>query len=144
MKLAYWDVNRIVFWMMANSEVPELRFIDEKDFPLSSIRVVHVESEDEQPSDVDSSDSESSGDEETDEESENREGVVDKSESLKWQSCIQTPVDKTFSKHVDLTVDIENNSCIDFFELLFTDDVYRLIVQESIRFERQKQHIKIS
>ena len=36
----------------------------------------------------------------------------------------------------------ENNSCLQYFELLFTNDVYQLILNETIRFERQKRHLE--
>ena len=35
----------------------------------------------------------------------------------------------------------ENSSCLQYFELLFTNDVYQLILNETIRFERQKRHL---
>ena len=35
----------------------------------------------------------------------------------------------------------ENSSCLQYFELLFTNDVYQLILDETIRFERQKRHL---
>lgn len=34
-----------------------------------------------------------------------------------------------------------NSSCINFFEQLFTDDVYNLTVNEAMRFERQKRNL---
>ncbi len=37
-----------------------------------------------------------------------------------------------------MKVEMENNSsCLFYFELLFTDDVYEMIFSETIRFERQ-------
>lgn len=41
-----------------------------------------------------------------------------------------------------MRVEMENNSSyLHQFELLFTDDVYQLILNETIRFERQKRHL---
>ena len=34
-------------------------------------------------------------------------------------------------------MDMQNKTYLDFFELLFTDDVHQLKVDEAIRFERQ-------
>ena len=35
----------------------------------------------------------------------------------------------------------ENSSCLQYFELLFTNDVYQLILNETIQFARQKRHL---
>ena len=34
-----------------------------------------------------------------------------------------------------------NSSCLDYFHLFFTENVYQLIVDESIRFERQQRQL---
>ena len=35
----------------------------------------------------------------------------------------------------------ENSSCLQYFEWLFTNDVYQLIPNETIQFEHQKRHL---
>ena len=104
---------------MAAAEATGLTFVDQDDLPLAFLRVAHVDSDNEAPSDVDSSDEEESADE-SEEES----------------------ADGDFNEEVGMTVQMENkSSCLNYFELLFTDNVYQLILGETIRFERQKCHL---
>ena len=116
--------------------------MDEDDLPLAFLRVAHVYSDNEAPSDVDSSDEEESADES---EEENADGEVAEDRdysNLMWSSRTGTPQDRNFNEEVGMTVEMEtNSSCLNYFELLFTDNVYQLILSETIRFERQKCHL---
>ena len=53
-----------------------------------------------------------------------------------------TPQERNFNEEVGMSVEMENNSsCLHYSELLFTDDVYQLILNETILFERQKRRL---
>lgn len=130
---------------MAAAASTDLTFVDEDDIPIAFFRInraVHVDSDNEAPSDADSDDSEDS----TDESQDNDEGSKDDNQqiysNLRWSPRIQVPRDLDFNEEVGITVDMpDNSSCIDFFDLLFTNDIYQLIVNEIVRFERQKRHL---
>ena len=94
---------------------------------------------------VNSSDSENSSDESEDE-SDDIEGNSDEVYSnLRWSSRIQVPPDVDFNEEVGIKVDMpENSTCLDLFELFFTRDVYKIILDEAIRFERQKGQLEDS
>ena len=126
---------------MAAAESTGLTFVDEEDIPIAFLRIAHMDSEDEQPSGVSSSEDEESADE-NEEENDESDGEEEQIYSnLKWLSVRRTPQDRTFSEEVGMKVEMANNSsCLQYFELLFTD-VYQLILDEAIRFERQKRHL---
>lgn len=130
--------------MAANSS-SELTFVDEDDLPVAFLRIAHEDSENEAPLNVNSSDSENSSDESEDE-SDDSEGNSDEVYSnLRWSSRIQAPPDVDFNEEVGIKVDMpENSTCLDFFELFFTHDVYKIILDETIRFERQKRQLEDS
>ena len=55
---------------------------------------------------------------------------------------IRTPQELNFNEEVGVRVDMHNNSsCLDYYHLFFTENVYQLIVDESIRFERQQRQL---
>ena len=65
--------------------------------------------------------------------------------NLRWSSRIQVPPDVDFNEVVGMKVDMpENSTCLDLFELFFTHDVYNIILDETIRFERQKRQLEDS
>ena len=52
------------------------------------------------------------------------------------------PQDRNFNEEVGIRVEMEeNSSCLQYFELLFTNDVYQLILNETIQFQHQKGHL---
>ena len=124
---------------MAAAESTGLTFVDEEEIPIAFLRIAHVDSENEQPSDVDSSEDEESTDE-SGEENDDSNGEEEQNYSnLRWSSAIRAPQDINFN---GMRVEMEeNSSCLQYFELLFTNDVYQLILDETIRFERQKRHL---
>ena len=127
---------------MAAAEATGLTFVDEEEIPIAFLRIAHVDSENEQPSDVDSSKDEEStvesGEENDDSNGEEKQNYS----NLRWSSEIRAPQDINFNEEVGMRVEMEeNSSCLQYFELLFTNDVYQLILNETIRFERQKRHL---
>lgn len=78
---------------------------------------------------------------ENEEENDESDGEEEKNfTNLRWSSVIRMPQDRTFAEEFGMKVEIANNSsCLQYFELLFTDDVYQLILDEAIWFERQKR-----
>ena len=127
---------------MAAAESTGLTFVDKEEIPIAFLPIAHVDSENEQPSDVDSSEDEESTDE-SGEENDDSNGEEEQNYSnLRWSSEIRAPQDRNFNEEVGMRVEMEeNSSCLQYFELLFTNDVYQLILNETIRFERQKRHL---
>ena len=126
---------------MAVAETIGLTFVDQDNLPVAFLCVANVDSDNEAPSDVDSSDKEESADE-SQEDSTDGEVVEDHDYSnLMWSSWTRTPQDRNFNEEVGMTVETENNrSCLNYFEELFTDNVYQLILSKTIQFEREKYH----
>ena len=127
---------------MAAAEPSGLTFVDEDDLPVAFLCIAHVDSDNEAPSDVDSSEKGESADE-SGEESNDCEDTEERDYSnLMWSSVIRPPQDRNFNEEVGMRVEMENNSsCLNYFELLFTDNVYQLILNETARCERQKRHL---
>ena len=130
---------------MAGSSSSDLTFVNEDDLPVAFLRIAHVGSENEAPSDVDSSASENSSDESGDEDDDSEDNPDQDYSNLQWSSRIQAPPDVDFNEEVGMKVDMADDStCLDFFELFFTDNVYQLILNETNRFERQKRQLEDS
>ena len=70
---------------MAAAESMGLTFVDEDDLPVAFLRIAHVDSDHEAPSDVDSSDEEENSDDEEQNYS-----------NMRWKSTIQPPEGKNF------------------------------------------------
>ena len=119
---------------MAAAESTGLTFVDEEEIPIVFVRIAHVDSENEQPSDVDSSEDEESTDE-SGEENDDSNGEEEQNYSnLRCSSEIRAPQDRNFNEEVGMRVEMEeNSSCLQYFELLFTNDVNQLILNETIR-----------
>ena len=119
---------------MEAAESTGLTFVDEDEIPIAFLRIAHMDSENEQPSDVDSSEEEESTNE-SGEENDDSNGEEDQNDSnLRWSSEIRAPRDRNFNKEVGMRVEMEENSnCLQYFELL--------ILNETIRFECQKRHL---
>ena len=109
---------------MAAAESTGLTFVDEEEIPIAFLRIAHVDSENEQPSDVDSSEDEESSDE-SGEENDDSNGEEEQNYSnLRWSSEIRAPQDRNFNEEVGMRVEMEeNSSCLQYFELLFTNDI---------------------
>ncbi|CAH3132918.1 unnamed protein product [Pocillopora meandrina] len=62
---------------------------------------------------------------------------------MRWTSVIQPPEGVNFREEVGMRVEMDNdNNCLDYFQPLFTDDVYQLILRETKRFEHQKRQLE--
>ena len=114
---------------MAAVEATGLTFVDEEDIPIAFLRIAHVDSENEQPSDVDSSEGEDSIDESGEENDHSNDEEEQNYSNLRWSSEIRAPQDRNFNEEVGMRVEMEEySSCLQYFELLFTNDVYQLIL----------------
>ena len=126
---------------MAATESTGLTFVNEEEIPIAFLRIAHVDSENEQPSDVDSSEDKESTNESREENDSNGKEEPNYS-NLRWSSDIRAPQDRNFNKEISMRVEMEeNSSCLQHFELLFTNDVYQLILNQTIWLERQKRHL---
>ena len=62
---------------------------------------------------------------------------------MRWTSAIQPPEGINFREEVGMRVEMDNDSnCLVCFQLLFTHDVYQLIIRETKRFEHQKRQLE--
>ena len=114
---------------MAAAASAQLTFVDKDELPVAFLRIsraVHVDSENEEPSDVDSSASEDSSDK-TEEEDDNTEDSNDRDYWNFLQSChVQAPLGMDFNKDVGIKVDMPANStCVDHFPALFSSVLHR-------------------
>ena len=127
---------------MAAAESTGLTFVNEEEIPIAFLRIAHVDSENEQPSDVDSSEDKESTNESGEENDDSNGKEEPNYSNLRWSSEIRAPQDRNFNKEVGTRVEMEeNSSCLQRFELLFTNDVYQLILNQTIWLERQKRHL---
>lgn len=107
---------------MAAAEPSGLTFVDEDDLPVAFLRIAHVDSDNEAPSDVDSSEEGESADESGEESNECEDTEERDYSNLMWSSVIRPPQDRNFNEEVGMRIEMENNSsCLNYFELLFTD-----------------------
>ena len=108
---------------------------------LHIARAVHIDSENEEPSDTDSSVSEESSYETEDEDDSTEDGNDQDYSNLQWSCHVQDPGGVDFNEDIGIKVDMPANSaCIDYF-MLFTNHVYQLIVSESIHLGWQKSEL---
>ena len=127
---------------MAAAESTGLTFVNEEEIPIAFLRIAHVDSENEQPSDVDSSEDKESTNESGEENDDSNGKEEPNYSNLRWSSEIRAPQDRNFNKEVGTRVEMEkNSSCLQHFELLFTNDVYQLILNQTIWLEREKRHL---
>ena len=116
---------------MAAAESMGLNFVDEDDLPVAFLRITHVDSDNEAPSDVNSRDEEEG---ESDGEIDNSDEEEQNYSNMRWTSVIQPPEGVNFREEVGMRVGMDNDSnCLDYFQPLFTDDVYQLILRETKR-----------
>ena len=107
---------------MAAAEPSGLTFVDEDDLPVAFLRIAHVDSDNEAPSDVNSSEEGESADESGEESNECEDTEERDYSNLMWSSVIRPPQDRNFNEEIGMRVEMENNSsCLNYFELLFTD-----------------------
>ncbi|XP_067023309.1 uncharacterized protein [Acropora muricata] len=83
---------------MAAVEATGLTFVDEEDIPIAFLRIAHVDSENEQPSDVDSSEDEDSIDESGEENDHSNDEEEQNYSNLRWSSEIRAPQDRNFNE----------------------------------------------
>lgn len=95
---------------MAAISMSKLFFVDEDDFPVAFLHMVHEDSVNEAPLNVTCSDSEISSYESGDE-SDDSEGNPDQDYlNLQWFSCIQAPSDVNFNDEFGVKVNLADNS----------------------------------
>ena len=110
----------------------EIQFIDEDDFPLASI-TEHQASDEEFYSGASESSSEDSS-----EESEEEDNEVESDED--WSREVGRRVDIDFSGEPGINVSKRNlKSCLDYFELFFTQEVWQLLVSQTNLYAEQKR-----
>ena len=115
----------------------DIQFVDEDELPLGHI-VEHRGSEDEFYSDESGSSQEDSDEPSTDEGTD--EEMEDDVEEEGWSEVINCREDVEFQEEVGMTVDSENlQSCLDFFSLFFTDEVWQLLVEQTNLYAEQKR-----
>lgn len=111
----------------------EIQFIDEEDFPLASI-TEHRASDEEFNSSAPESSSEDSS-----EESEEEDNEVESDEE-NWSREVGRRVDLVFSEEPGINVSTRNlKSCLDYFELFFTQEVWQLLVSQTNLYAEQKR-----
>ena len=104
---------------MVAAESMGLTFVDEDGLPVAFLRIAHVDSDNEVPSDVNS----------RDEEEQNY-------SNMRWTSVIQPPEGVNFREEVGMRVEMDNdNNCLDYFQP-------QLILRETKRFEHQKRQLE--
>ena len=114
-----------------------IQFVDEDEFPLAHF-TEHRVSEDKFYSDQLRSSQEDS-DERTSDEGTDEEMDEDVEESV-WSEEINRRDDVEFQEEVGINVDYENlQSCLDFFSLFFTEEVWQLLVEQTNLYAEQKR-----
>ena len=102
---------------MAAAESMGLNFVDEDDLPVAFLRITHVDSDNEAPSDVNSRDEEEG---ESDGEIDNSDEEKQKYSNMRWTSVLQPPEGVNFREEVGMRVEMDNDSnCLDYFQPLF-------------------------
>ena len=110
----------------------EIQFINEDDFPLVSI-TEHQASDEEFYSGASESSSEDSSEESKEEDNE-----VESDED--WSREVGFRVDSDFSEESGINVSTRNlKSCLDYFELFFTQEVWQLLVSQTNLYAEQKR-----
>ena len=109
------------------------QFVDEDDFPLASI-TEHQASDEEFHSGASESRSEDSS-----EESEEEDSEVE-SDQENWSREVRRRVDLEFSEEPGINISTRNlKSCLDYFELFFTQEVWQLLVSQTNLYAEQKR-----
>ena len=102
---------------MAAAESMGLNFVDEDDLPVAFLRITHVDSDNEAPSDVNSRDEEEV---ESDGEIDNSDEEKQNYSNMRWTSVLQPPEGVNFREEVGMRVEVDNDSnCLDYFQPLF-------------------------
>ena len=92
---------------MAAAEPTGLTFVDEDDLPVAFLRIAHVDSDNEAPSDVDSSKEGEPADESGEESNECEDTEECDYSNLMWSSVIRPPQDRNFNEEVGMRVEME-------------------------------------
>ena len=102
---------------MAAAESMGLNFVDEDDLPVAFLRITHVDSDNEAPSDVNSRDEEEG---ESDGEIDNSDEEKQNYSNMRRISVLQPPEGVNFREEVGMRVEMDNDSnCLDYFQPLF-------------------------
>ena len=111
----------------------QIQFIDEEDFPLANF-TEHQASDQEFYSD----ESELSSEDSSEDEEENSENEVGFDEE-EWSREVKRRIDIDFSEETGINVNARNlKSCLDFFDLFFTQEVWHLLVSQTNLYAEQK------
>lgn len=112
----------------------QIQFIDEEDFPLANF-TEHQASDQEFYSD----ESELSSEDSSEDEEENSENEVGFDEE-EWSREVKRRIDIDFSEETGINVNARNlKSCLDFFDLFFTQEVWHLLVSQTNLYAEQKR-----
>ena len=110
----------------------EIQIIDKHDFPLASI------TEHQAPDEEFYSGASESSSEDSSEESEEEDNKVESDED--WSREVGRRVDIDFSEEPGINVSTRNlKSCLDYFELFFTQKVWQLFVSQTNLYAEQKR-----
>ena len=110
----------------------EIQFIDEDDFPLASI-TEHRASDEEF-----SSASSKSSSEDSSEESEEECNEVESDQN--WSREVRRRIDIDFREKPGINISTRNlKSCLDYFKLFFTQEVWQLLVSQTNLYAEQKR-----
>ena len=118
----------------------EIRFVDEDDFPLINI-MEHRASEEEFYSDESQSSEQDSSEDSADESTQEAMDVVERewSREIKWRRDID------FNENPGINVNTRDlKSCLDFFSLFFTPEVWQLLVSQTNLHAEQKRGLRES
>jgi len=110
-----------------------IQFVDKDDLPLAYL-TEHRVSKDKFLADESESSQEESDEQDTDEE------MDEDVEENDWSEDINRREDVEFQEEVGINVDFENlGSCLDFFLLFFTEEVWQLLVKQTNLYAGQKR-----
>ena len=102
---------------MAAAESMGLNFVDEDDLPVAFLRITHVDSDNEAPSDVNIRGEEEG---ESDGEIDNSDEEEQNYYNMRWKSVLQPPEGVNFREEVGMRIEMDNDSnCLDYFQPLF-------------------------
>nr|XP_058960101.1 piggyBac transposable element-derived protein 5-like [Pocillopora verrucosa] len=134
--MAALNPDRTLDFCSANDQSNvEIRFVDEDDFPLINI-MEHRASEEEFYSDESQSSEQESSEDSADESTQEVMEVVER----EWSREIKQRRDIDFKENPGINVNTRDlKSCLDFFSLFFTPEVWQLLVSQTNLYAEQKR-----
>ena len=134
--MAALNPDRTLDFCSANDQSNvEIRFVDEDDFPLINI-MEHRASEEEFYSDESQSSEQDSSEDSADESTQEVMEVVER----EWSREIKRRRDIDFKENPGINVNTRDlKSCLDFFSLFFTPEVWQLLVSQTNLYAEQEK-----